>query len=82
MQQQGEVVVSARELVSPALVPQRTLYTGARMPAVGLGTFGSDHVTPDQVADAVLGAVSYTHLDVYKRQVYAHFESCSANRDL
>ena len=65
MQQQGEVVVSARELVSPALVPQRTLYTGARMPAVGLGTFGSDHVTPDQVADAVLGAaaVGYRHFD-------------------
>jgi diketogulonate reductase-like aldo/keto reductase len=65
MQQQGEVVVSARELVSPALVPQRTLYTGARMPAVGLGTFGSDHVTPDQVADVVLGAaaVGYRHFD-------------------
>ena len=30
--------------IDPVLVPQRTLYTGARMPAIGLGTFGSDHV--------------------------------------
>ena len=33
-----------RDAVDPVLVPQRTLYTGARMPAIGLGTFGSDHV--------------------------------------
>ena len=29
--------------VDPALVPSRTLASGARMPAIGLGTFGSDH---------------------------------------
>jgi diketogulonate reductase-like aldo/keto reductase len=35
------------------------------MPAVGLGTFGSDHVTADQVAEAVTGAaaVGYRHFD-------------------
>jgi len=46
-------------------VPHRTLYTGARMPAIGLGTFGSDHVSPDAIAEAVKGAVSvgYRHLD-------------------
>ena len=31
--------------VDPRRVPQRTLYTGAHMPAIGLGTFGSDHVS-------------------------------------
>lgn len=51
--------------VDPELVPQRRLYTGARMPAIGLGTFGSDHVTADEVAEAVKGAaaVGYRHFD-------------------
>jgi diketogulonate reductase-like aldo/keto reductase len=51
--------------VDPKLVPQRRLYTGAMMPAVGLGTFGSDHVTADEVAAAVQGAaaVGYRHFD-------------------
>jgi diketogulonate reductase-like aldo/keto reductase len=41
------------------------LYTGATMPAIGLGTFGSDHVTPAQVAEAVRGAAGagYRHFD-------------------
>ena len=51
--------------VDPALVPQRLLRTGARMPAIGLGTFGSDHVSAGEVAAAVEGAaaVGYRHFD-------------------
>jgi alcohol dehydrogenase (NADP+) len=51
--------------IDPARIPQRRLYTGAKMPAIGLGTFGSDHVTPSQVAEAVEGAaaVGYRHFD-------------------
>ena len=51
--------------IEPCLVPQRTLYTGARMPAIGLGTFGSDRFSAAQVAAAVKGAVSagYRHID-------------------
>src|SRR5437773_12379420 len=51
--------------VDPELVPRRTLYTGARMPAIGLGTFGSDHVVASEVAAAVEGAaaVGYRHFD-------------------
>ena len=44
--------------IDPAAIPQRRLYTGATMPAVGLGTFGSDHVTARQVAEAVKGAAA------------------------
>ena len=67
--------------VDPESVPQRRLYTGADMPAVGLGTFGSDHVSAAQVAEAVLGAhaVGYRHFDcasVYgnEREVGASLE--------
>jgi len=51
--------------VDPAQVPQRRLASGASMPAVGLGTFGSDHVSPQTVADAVYDAVrsGYRHID-------------------
>jgi alcohol dehydrogenase (NADP+) len=51
--------------IDPARVPQRRLYTGAFMPAIGLGTFGSDHVTAHQVAEAVKGAAAagYRHFD-------------------
>ena len=56
---------AAPESVDPGLVPQRRLYTGAMMPAIGLGTFGSDHVSADEVAEAVKGAaaVGYRHFD-------------------
>jgi diketogulonate reductase-like aldo/keto reductase len=51
--------------IDPARVPCRTLPGGAKIPAIGLGTFGSDHVTGEQVAAAVLGAASvgYRHFD-------------------
>lgn len=58
----------AEDGVDPALVPQRTLWTGARMPAIGLGTFGSDRFSGEQIAEAVLGAASvgYRHFDCAK----------------
>lgn len=51
--------------VDPAQVPTKTLYTGAKIPAIGLGTFGSDRFSGEQVAAAVLGAadVGYRHFD-------------------
>jgi len=51
--------------VRPVDVPKRTLHTGASMPAIGLGTFGSDHATPSVVAEAVRGAIEagYRHID-------------------
>jgi alcohol dehydrogenase (NADP+) len=51
--------------VDPARVPYRTVSTGARMPAIGLGTFASDRYSAAQVAEAVHGAlaVGYRHID-------------------
>src|SRR5580658_5116000 len=53
------------DAVDPASVPQRRLRSGAWMPAVGLGTFGSDHVPHASVAAAVKDAASlgYRHFD-------------------
>ena len=53
------------EKIDPGSVPQRKLYTGAKIPAVGLGTFGSDRFKAAQIAEAVLGAaqIGYRHFD-------------------
>jgi diketogulonate reductase-like aldo/keto reductase len=53
------------DAVDPALVPRRTLASGATMPAIGLGTFGSDHAPADLVASAVAEALElgYRHID-------------------
>ncbi|MGO8758506.1 MAG: aldo/keto reductase [Terracidiphilus sp.] len=68
--------------IDPAAVPRRTLSTGAAIPAIGLGTFGSDHVSAVEVAEAVKGAAAagYRHFDcasVYGNQaeIGASFEA-------
>jgi alcohol dehydrogenase (NADP+) len=55
----------ASDGIDPSRVPARLLPGGARIPGLGLGTFGSDHVTGEQVANAVVGAASvgYRHFD-------------------
>jgi alcohol dehydrogenase (NADP+) len=57
--------VRPSDAVDPSQVPQRCLYTGARLPALGLGTFGSDHVSHHEVAEAVrfAAAIGYRHFD-------------------
>jgi alcohol dehydrogenase (NADP+) len=51
--------------VDPTAVPYRVVYSGARVPAIGLGTFGSDHVSAGEIAAAVEGAaaIGYRHFD-------------------
>lgn len=61
----NEKFMIACDGVDPNKVPQRTLYTGAKIPSVGLGTFGSDSYSGEQIAEAVKGAISvgYRHID-------------------
>lgn len=40
-------------------LPSRKLYTGEEIPCMGLGTFGSDKYSPEQIAEAVYGAICY-----------------------
>ena len=51
--------------INPDLVPKRKLYTGAEIPAVGLGTYGSDRFSAEEIAEAILGAakLGYRHFD-------------------
>ena len=46
-----------RNWINPALVPTRTLFSGEKIPAIGLGTFASDNYPAEQVSNAVYGAV-------------------------
>lgn len=55
------------------MIPFRELIDGGQMPALGLGTFGSDKYSPAEVAEAVRGAaeVGYRHFDcasVYRNE--------------
>lgn len=56
---------SSSNPVNPADIPFRILHSGARIPAIGLGTFGSDRVSHSAVAEAVAYAatVGYRHFD-------------------
>nr|WP_224772608.1 aldo/keto reductase [Pelagicoccus enzymogenes] len=53
------------ERIDPQKIPSRPLNSGYRMPAIGLGTFGSDHVSNETVAEAVKSAIDigYRHID-------------------
>lgn len=43
--------------VDPSVVPYKKLANGDKIPAIGMGTFGSDRFTPEQVSNAVAGAI-------------------------
>lgn len=51
--------------IDPQSVPQVTLRTGDKIPIVGLGTFGSDRYSNDEIASAVKIAIrmGYRHID-------------------
>lgn len=44
-------------MIDPKIIPGFTLNTGASIPCIGMGTFGSDRVSPDEVAHAVAGGI-------------------------
>jgi alcohol dehydrogenase (NADP+) len=55
----------AADGIDPESVPQKVLYNGTKIPAIGLGTFGSDKFTGEEIANSVIGAaeVGYRHFD-------------------
>lgn len=51
--------------INPEKIPYRVLYNGNKIPAIGLGTFGSDRFSADEIAKAVKDAIKigYRHID-------------------
>ena len=47
------------EKIDQNKVPKRKFYTGEEIPAVGLGTFGSDKYGPEAISEAVYGAIKF-----------------------
>ena len=45
--------------IDTSRIPGRRLYTGEQIPCIGLGTFGSDKYGPEQIAEAVYGAIRF-----------------------
>ena len=60
-----KTVALAADGIDPDAVPKRILTNGTDMPVVGMGTFGSDKYSPEQVAAAVIEAATlgYRHFD-------------------
>ncbi len=52
------------------MVPRRKLFSGERIPGIGLGTFGSDKYNAEQVSEAVYGAIKYGYRLVDCAAVY------------
>ena len=67
-----ETFTIAPDGVDPHLIPKKKLYTGAEIPAIGLGTFGSDHVPAADVAAAVKGAISVGYRFIDCAAVYGN----------
>ena len=44
-------------MIDPKTIPSFMLNDGSTIPCIGMGTFGSDRVTPDEVAEAVAGGI-------------------------
>ena len=61
----GEGSLGKAMAVNPEMVPKKRLRSGAAMPAIGLGTFGSDAFSAKQIAAAVTAAagLGYRHFD-------------------
>jgi alcohol dehydrogenase (NADP+) len=58
--------------VDPGKIPKKTLCTGEEIPAIGFGTFGSDHASAEEVAEAVRGAISVGYRFIDCAAVYGN----------
>ncbi len=45
--------------IDPNKVPKKILTSGEKIPCIGMGTYGSDHFSPEEIANAVSLAIGY-----------------------
>jgi len=64
--------------VGPQSIPHKELPSGDKIPAIGLGTFGSDSVNGEQVAEAVKGAIAYGYRHIDCASVYGNEKEIGA----
>jgi len=62
-------------MIDSDLVPKRTLYDGTKMPAIGMGTFGSDRYSAEEVSKAVEGAIEIGYRLIDCAAVYGNEDS-------
>lgn len=60
--------------INQSVIPQRTLYSGEKIPCMGIGTFGSDKYGAEAVSEAVYGAVKYGYRMIDCAAVYQNEE--------
>lgn len=58
------------ERIDPGRVPKKRLYSGEEIPALGIGTFGSDKYSAEEVAAAVYGAIKCGYRLIDCAEVY------------
>ena len=56
--------------IDPDKIPKKTLYSGEKIPCMGLGTFGSDKYGAVQVSEAVYGAIKHGYRLIDCASVY------------
>ena len=68
--------------IDPLSVPTRTLRSGLTIPALGMGTFGSDRYSPTEVAAAVRGAIDAGYRLIDCASVYGNEKEVGESLEL
>lgn len=70
--------VSPDDRVDASRLPARRLFTGAAMPAIGIGTFGNDRYSPAQIAESIVVGLSVGYRFVDCAAVYGNEKEVGA----
>ncbi len=69
------MITSEENNINPNSIPSKKLYTGSSIPCIGYGTFGSDYVPAEIVADTVKKAIYSGYRQIDCASVYSNEKS-------